>query len=153
MGMNSIKIFLEQRINEVEAINLDQTKQNIQVRDNIDLTIFSMRQALNQCLYKQKELEELVSVIKKIKGDKDGNCNFETKQQVKVPVKYDKPKGTYNTVCVECSHTCHKNCAIAKDEDKKWCAAIKNESNCTCCPNKCHWNRHYNLPYYFELET
>jgi len=36
----------------------------------------------------------------------------------------DKPAGTYNTVCMTCSHTCHMDCAFADDNDKEKCCVM-----------------------------
>ena len=65
--------------------------------------------------------------------------------------KIPQPKAVTST-CLVCSYTCHANCGIPNDDEKNNCSAMTN-GYCTVCPQKCHWQKHANLPYRFEYYT
>jgi len=100
--------------------------------------------AVDQKASLQKTRQEIAT----LGGKKSAHMNFSV--TVKVPKTYrkNKPPGLKNTICLNCSWTCHYNC-IHPDELKKYCCAITDE-HCTVCPNKCHWSAHNNLDHYFD---
>jgi hypothetical protein len=63
------------------------------------------------------------------------------------------------TVCATCRYTCHTNCQIHDNKQKKHCFAMgegrhKEHAKCSACPGKCHWSDHYNTAYmYIEKQT
>ena len=97
-----------------------------------------MQAKFRLCLEKKAALENTVTAIKKVKGEKDGSMNFTCTIRVPGIEKKDKPAGLYNTVCITCTYTCHYDCAIALDANKAGCAAMSN-GYCRHCPKKCHW--------------
>ena len=132
-----------------EGVNLHSTKENIKVRQNIDLTILTYNQKLTAEIDKRANLEATKTSISALKGTKDASMNFSVTVTVPVTTKVEKSPGTYNTVCLHCSHTCHTTCRIPNDSDKSRCIAM-HLNHCTVCPNKCHWNVHHNLSYGYE---
>ena len=90
--------------------------------------------------------------MKKVKGDKDGNANFSTVISEPYTEEHPMPHGTYNTVCLTCSYTCHYDCIFADNGDKARCCAMR-DGKCTVCVEKCHWKIHKNLPHYYVKKT
>ena len=64
-----------------------------------------------------------------------------------------KEPGTFVTVCLTCSYTCHLDCVWPDNNDKQYCIVMK-EGKCMNCPKNCHWDAHKNTDciYYFEEE-
>ena len=62
------------------------------------------------------------------------------------------PVGIHTTTCLICNRTCHDNCGIPNDSDKRGCVAMSN-GNCTRCLNKCYWDKHANLPFIYKETT
>ena len=72
-------------------------------------------------------------------------------EAVKKLVKKSGIRGT--TVCIECQHTCHRDCLIYFDFMKSICEVMDRSTSppsCTACPNKCPWRYHTNLKYIYE---
>ena len=92
----------------------------------------------------QQEERVLQQHEAEINANKDFAYRIKVNKHKKIPL-----QGVYTTNCLQCSFTCHDNCAFANDEDKERCIAMR-YGNCTVCPNKCHWEKHSNTPYYFE---
>ena len=111
-----------------------------------------MRVHLDYCMAQEASLVDMVNEVKKVKGDKDGNEKFNISSTVPHIVKKIKPAGLYNTICIDCTNTCHYDCAFSDDKEKAGCCAMSSDY-CTVCTNKCHWSRHHNLSYFFEHTT
>ena len=92
----------------------------------------------------QQEERVLQQHEAEINANKDFTYCIKVNKHRKIPL-----QGVYTTNCLQCSFTCHDNCAFANDEDKKRCIAMR-YGYCTVCPNKCRWKKHSNTPYYFE---
>lgn len=103
-------------------------------------------------LSKIDELREELETFKNHKNDIEQNTNFEYELDRLKVIQVDLTPGQYVTNCVNCTLTCHENCAYSDDNDKMKCSAMTN-GKCTVCKNKCAWNVHKNMPYTFVLTT
>lgn len=61
--------------------------------------------------------------------------------------------GRHTTTCLKCNFTCHKDCKIADDSQKKECVAMDEDGDCKVCKGKCPWDKHKNIPYLIECKT
>lgn len=75
--------------------------------------------------------------------------NFTFKVPTPTTIEVPKVIGTYNTICLKCSYTCHEDCIWADNEDKAKCYSMDSSGYCTACTFNCHWDAHKNLPYYY----
>ena len=84
-----------------------------------------------------------------IKQTKDYTVRDE--EVVKEKVQKSGFRGT--TVCIECKHTCHRDCLVYFDFMKSICEVMDKSTSpasCTKCPNKCAWKYHKNVKYIYE---
>lgn len=54
---------------------------------------------------------------------------------------------------MHCQTTCHEDCQIPFDEDKRSCWVIDGTGHCTVCPQKCFWTIHKNNGYVYKVEN
>ena len=149
MGLESFRQFFKQ-LEQMETKSLRQTKQVLTQRHKLELTIQNLQPQVNAGLNKLNELSTELRIIEQHKTDIEANKNFTYKVTETRQVKHDLPKGQHVTNCLNCNITCHENCAIPNDEDKKNCWAMDPSGNCTQCSEKCIWSQHANTPYIFE---
>lgn len=150
MGCKSFRSFF-QKLASMETKSLKQTKEVLQQRELIELNIENLHPILDAGLNKVEELRIEIRILEDFKAQIEANSDFtytvsETEQR-----QIDLPKGRHVTNCLTCHLTCHKNCKIPNDEDKKKCKAIGRDGYCTQC--SCYWNIHRNTPYIFEYIT
>jgi len=62
--MDSMKLFLDSRVVASTSALLGPTRDNIDLRENIDLSIGNMRENLDHCLNQQASLQITVNEIK-----------------------------------------------------------------------------------------
>jgi len=148
LGIDNFKGFIN-RLEKSEKISLNQTKEVLKERKNLQklitllqekLTIISDKISKSKYIYENKNKLE-----KNVKDSEKFTC------VVKVPKirKIELPPGKCNTTCLICNITCHKNCTIADNSQLMNCEVMK-DGNCIKCQKKCRWDNHKNLPYALE---
>ena len=129
--------------------SLKETKSVLDQRDRLKCGIENVRQYIAIGLATLEQLETTIPAIIQCQTLIDSNKHFEFVVTEMETVKRPK-ESRYNTVCVNCSWTCHENCMFANDCDKMRCSAMSRPSgHCKHCPNKCDWSSHQNLDYYY----
>ena len=148
LGINNFKKFIN-RLEKSEKISLNQTKEVLKERKNLEqlitllqekLDIISDKISKSKCFYEKKN---------KLEKDIKNSENFTITVKVPKIKKIDLPPGKYTTTCIKCNYTCHNNCTIVDNNELMNCEVMK-DGNCIKCPQKCSWVYHKNLPYIFE---
>ncbi|CAB9498683.1 Septin [Seminavis robusta] len=130
--------------------SLAATKDVLDRREELKAGVESVRRNIDLGMVTLEKLDEAIPQIVKLQSLIDANKEFEI-EVTEMELQTMPKKSNYNTVCENCSWTCHINCAIKNDDRKMGCAAMDRSSgHCKCCPNKCHWSDHRNLDYYYE---
>ena len=154
MGMRSFQNFFT-AFQHVEAVSLQQTKEVLDRRHQIETTIQGLQHQITEGLSKIDELHQEKRILKEREADILTNKKFTYTVKVTKQKKVDLRSGSYVTNCLTCNQTCHPNCGIADDNEKYYCAAMDNrgysDAHCAVCPGKCFWKQHVNNTYRFEL--
>lgn len=146
MGCKSLERFFK-HIKDMKATSLSQTKSVLEEREQLKCIISNIQPQITMGLSKLSELRQKVEIFKRNTSDIENNQNFEytveeTKQQL-----IELLPGQHVTNCLHCNVTCHEDCRIPDDDQKKRCLAIGKDGNCKVCPAKCVWTEHKNTPY------
>ena len=148
LGMKSFEEFTQKLIT-LPRKSLTQTKQVLDERRKLESCAEILTLKLRTGLDKIEYIKGILKMVSSLKGDLNDSKNFtkviKTPKIRQVPV----PPGLYMTTCMTCSTTCHKNCGIADDSNKRNCDCIEKDY-CKFCRGKCHWTQHKNRPYYYE---
>ena len=152
MGCHSFqRLFMH--ISGLKTTSLLQTKEVLDEREQLKTILSNIRPKLTVGLSKVSELEQQLDIFRQNENRIKENENFtytvnETKQK-----KIDLPVGKHVTNCLNCNLTCHDNCAIADDDQKRSCNVMNSSGDCTICPKNCNWSLHKNTKYVFEYTT
>ena len=145
--MKSFERFTE-KLNKFSPVKLDQTQQVLRERSRLSQNIEILSGKLKLALNKTEAIKHQYQVINGLKIDINDSKNYEIETRVpdikKVPFS---ESGRYMTTCLICIKTCHIECCIKDDDDKRGCACIDDNGYCVMCPKKCHWTEHKNRPY------
>ena len=147
------KSFKEFFINfaKTNAVSLQLTREVLKEREHLECIVSGLQQQIKNGMAKIDELNQEKQVLKSHEADILKNKDFTYKvtvcKQRKVSIC---EKDTFVTNCQKCNFTCHKNCHISNNNQKRNCAAMDSLGNCKTCPGKCHWTMHHNNSYYFE---
>ncbi len=153
MGMKSFQNFFK-KFEVVESKSLRLTKEVLDERQRLEAAITGLQPKIDEGLSKIDELQQEQRVLKEHEADLLTNKDFKYTVTVTKQRKIDLPRGKHVTNCIHCHITCHFPCGIPMDQDKSGCAAMDGGSQnakCRVCPGGCHWSRHFNNPYRFEL--
>ena len=155
MGTKSFDEFFKQFSN-TQAQSLQLSREVIQERETLEVTIQGLQPQIQLGLSKIDELRQERQMLKDHEADILTNQDFTYRVEVTKQRKIDLPLGTYTTNCLTCNYTCHESCAYADDDDKYKCSAMRSgrgtlNAECGVCPKKCSWKVHKNTPYRFEL--
>ncbi|XP_068232723.1 uncharacterized protein [Palaemon carinicauda] len=145
MGEKSFRMFLKD-LNLTESKSLTLTKDVLNERHQLEVSIAGIRMDIQIGLNKLEQLSKEVDVLKTHHADIERNKDFEYTVTEETFVKESIPLGQYITNCLECNRTCHENCGIRDDSAKRGCWAMK-DGYCRICPGKCYWDLHKNIPY------
>jgi len=148
MGVHSLQNFFN-HFSMAFAKSLQMTKEVLSERERLETLIPGLEQQVKIGLSRLDEIQQEERVLQQheaeINANKDFTYTLKVNKHRKVPL-----HGVYTTNCLQCSFTCHDNCIYANDKDKKGCRAMNKSGYCNVCPQKCHWEKHTNTPYYFE---
>ncbi|CAH3040812.1 unnamed protein product [Porites lobata] len=150
MGIKSFEKFF-QGLAEMESKSLVLTKQVLDERAQLEVRLSGLRDKIALGVNKLSELQQLKRVCDQHAADINANKNFKFTVEEAKRVQVKLPIGQYTTNCLVCNYTCHYPCSIPRNEDKRGCAAMLDES-CKECPNNCHWSKHVNDAYRFETQ-
>ena len=140
MGIKSFEKFF-QGLAEMESKSLVLTKQVLDERAQLEVRLSGLRDKIALGVNKLSELQQLKRVCDQHAADINANKNFKFTVEEAKRVQVKLPIGQYTTNCLVCNYTCHYPCSIPRNEDKRGCAAMLDES-CKECPNNCHWSKH-----------
>lgn len=153
MGCSSFERFFRQ-IQKLETRSLCQTKNVLDEREQLKTVISNIQPQVSAGLSKLSELQQQLDIFKRYKNEIKDNQNFEYVVDEIKQEKIDLPKGQHVTNCIQCNVTCHEDCRIVDDENKRRCWAMdKRTGCCRICSGKCIWSDHKNTPYIFKYVT
>ena len=155
MGKKSVEDFFN-HFSKAETRSLQLSREVLQEREQIEVTIQGLQPQIRAGLVKIDELRQERQLLKDHEADIIANRNFTCKVQISKQRKIDLPPGQYSNICLKCNITCHYNCSCALNDSEKYkCHAMNNRGskNATCrvCPGKCSWTLHFHSPYRFEI--
>lgn len=152
MGSSSFQKFFY-HISQFKTKSLKQTKTVLDERERLKTVLTNLRPQIQLGLSKLEELKKQKEMfLKHSKLRKDfKNYEYTKDEQNLILVKL--PHGQYVTNCVDCQTTCHENCQILFDDNKRNCYVIDGTGHCTVCPQKCFWTIHKNNGYVFKVEN
>ena len=150
MGMASFRAFFEQlALMEVRSLQL--TKEVLEEREQLEAIMQSLQPQIQAILGKIDTLIQEEKIMDQHKADMKAS-NFTYVVMEHRISKHDiQGEGWYATNCISCNFTCHKPSSIPNNEDLHRCPAMSG-GYCTVCPGKCHWTKHCNNEFWFELQ-
>lgn len=152
MGCTSFKTFFD-HIRQFETKSLKQTKSVLDERERLKTVISNLRPQIQIGLSHLEKLNKQKEMFLKHSGLCESNKDYEYEDYHEKQILLDLPTGQYVTNCFICHVTCHENCKIPDDKDKRGCLVIDRDTgNCTVCPEKCHWRDHKNSEKIYKIE-
>ena len=146
------KFFLE--FSKSECISLHLTKKVLKEREQLYVSLESLKDQIKLGLDKMEEMRQEELVLQAREIEIEANKDFTFKVTVTKPVHVSlEGTGQHTTTCIKCQSTCHKNCKIADDRKKFHCSAMGEEGKCRICPLGCIWSDHKNFPYFIKYEV
>lgn len=150
-GFSSFEEFFKSA-SQLEPKTLRLTKSDLAERNELWKKITNTLPKVREGIFKSAILREKFDLMKKQRKEIEDNRNFEYTVEEITQEKICVKSGQYVSNCSMCNITCHKNCSIADDSEKRKCSAIDRTSGkCEVCPGQCDWWHHKNSPFYFEL--
>ncbi len=150
MGKKSFQTFFD-AFSKIQPQSLQLTKEVLDERKRLEITIIGLEPRINDGLSKLDELRQTEIIIQQREAEIETNKNFKFTIDVPTQKRSKAPNGKYNTTCLQCHITCHHDCAFANDDEKADCVAMNSDGYCNIC--KCHWSKHSNTDYVFEPTT
>ena len=149
LGMKNFEEF-KKKLKVLPRKSLNLSRKVLDERKFIEDKVQILSQKLRVGLNKIEEIKGIIKMVCSLKGDLNDSKNFTKIIKVPKVKKLPKNPNSYATTCLICTKTCHSNCAIADDDDKKDCAAMDSNGYCEYCPKKCYWDQHKNRDYILE---
>ena len=154
MGFLSFKNFFAE-FAKTESVSLRLTKEVLNEREQLQTLIEGLNPQITKGLNKIEEMRQEELVLQHHVKEIETNKDFTYEVEVTKP-RYVSLQGTgrHTTTCLKCNFTCHQDCKIADDCNKRGCWAMdKRTGDCRICSLNCFWSDHKNLPYLIEYET
>lgn len=154
MGFLSFQNFFAE-FAKTESVSLRLTKEVLNEREELQTLIEGLNPQITKGLNKIEEMRQEELVLQHHVKEIETNKDFTYEVEVTKP-RYVSLQGTgrHTTTCLKCNYTCHKDCKIADDCNKRGCWAMdKTTGDCRICTLNCIWSDHKNLPYLIEYET
>ena len=147
MGTKSFEDFFK-HFSAATSKSLTLTKEVLREREQLETLIPGLQKQIKAGIDKLSEIEQEQSILKQHEEDIKANKNFEYEIDIhkheKVPL-----NGVHTTNCLTCCFTCHNDCIYDDNSEKAGCSAMK-DGYCKVCPDKCHWSKHENTPFYYK---
>lgn len=121
------------------------TKQVMYEREQLENSLENLVPLVKATLGHAHSLQEQAVQFSLYDDQLEGSKGF--KVTVQVPTCRKTPTNNNTTWCKECDRTCHRDCGLSSDNEKARCCVMDN-GYCVECPNKCHWTKHQNIPYW-----
>ena len=154
MGKNSFQDFFD-RFSRAKTQSLQQSREVLQQREQLEITIQGLQPQIRAGLAKIDELRQERQLLKDHEADIITHKDFTYQVHITKQRKIDLPKGRYTTNCLKCNFTCHDDCIYPNDGDKFKCSAMSKQGEqdaaCRVCPDECSWRDHVCNPYRFEI--
>ena len=150
LGMKSFIVFIE-KLKTLPQKSLESSRNVLRQRQSIEEDIIDFKKKLDEGLSIMQQIESTKAEVQKNERKIKDSKNFTYKVKVtKFKTVYLQP-GIHTTNCMNCNRTCHQNCGIPDNADKKNCCAIDRKTGkCKICDKHCDWSCHKNVPYIFE---
>ncbi|MBN3284132.1 STXB protein, partial [Polyodon spathula] len=145
MGVKSMKNFFDSLV-KLQTKSLCLTKEVLKERKHLEVAVEGLQPQVQVALSKLDEIRKTRQIIEQHEAELSTNKDFEFEVELIKPVQ-EKITNHFITNCQQCHFTCHYPCAIPNDNDKRGCASMDSNGNCTACPGKCHWSIHFNQKY------
>ncbi|KAL9950870.1 hypothetical protein ACROYT_G043440 [Oculina patagonica] len=153
MGFRSFQSFFAE-FSKSESVSLRLTKEVLKEREQLQTLIEGLNPQITMGLSKIEEMRQEELILQHHEMEIETNKEFTYTVDITKPRQIDlKGTGRHTTTCLRCNYTCHKNCSIADDSQKRGCWAMNPDGNCRICTRNCIWSDHKNLPYLIEYET
>ena len=155
MGKRGLQDFFE-HFSIVQIKSLQLTREVLQEREWLKVTIDSMQPLVRAKVAKIDELQHEKQLLKQHEADMIVNKDFIYTVKLCKQRKIDLRIGEYTTNCLKCNYTCHQSCICSDAGDLFNCSAMSNNSGsqyatCGVCPGRCSWRNHACNSYRFEL--
>jgi len=153
MGFRSFKQFFAE-FPKAESVSLRLTREVLNEREQLHVLIEGLNVQITAGLNKLEEMRQEEIVLQQREKEIETNKDFTYTVDVTKPV-YTNLGGTgqHTTTCGPCHSTCHTDCKIVDDANKRKCWAMDGSGNCRICPRHCNWSEHRNLPYLIKYVT
>ena len=140
---------------KAEKVSLRLTKEVLNEREQLQTLIEGLNPQITVGLNKIEEMRQEELVLQYHVSEIETNKDFTYEVVVTKPNYIDlKGTGKHTTTCLKCNYTCHQDCQIADDSNKRGCWAMdKTTGNCKICTLNCIWSDHKNLPYIIKYES
>eukprot|EP01083_Nonionella_stella_P096384 270942_1 len=146
MGMKCFEKFFKS-LEEVKPKAIEQSKQVLRQRDNIQTQIHHISMSLDNQLRHQQKINAKKRMIKQHQKDIDAGKNVyymeEEEEWVKEPA-----SNHLITTCVKHQKSCHPSCCV---QDKSECCMMNSDGYCDVCT--CPASRHINANYEYKLRV
>ena len=146
MGMNCFSEFF-QSLEQVKPKPIEQSKEVLRKRDNVQTKIHHISMSLDSQLRKQQQIMDEKRFIKKneaeINADKEVVYWAKEEKWVKQPA-----KNHLITTCVRHQKSCHPVCRV---KDKRRCCMMSRDGHCQVC--SCPYTEHINASYLYVLRS
>ncbi|XP_034084302.1 uncharacterized protein LOC117554152 [Gymnodraco acuticeps] len=150
MGAKSMKKFFV-ALDRMTTKSLTMTEEVLRERKQLEISIENVQEQVKVGLAKLEEIKETTAQLKLHEAEISRNETFEIEVVFMKPFQKDvSGTGDFITNCQVCHVSCHWPCPHPNDADKRKCAAMGPDGNCTQCPGKCHWNQHFSQKYRWE---
>ena len=149
MGVKNFEIFFS-HLETIEPSTLYLTKEVLEERKKLKTVVNELQLEIQLGLLKTSELEQEKLVLQRQADTLESNKDFTDTVQYPKQRKIDLPIGACVTNCLMCNFTCHFPCTVSLDDKKNECTVMSND-HCTACPQRCHWSKHYNNQFRFEI--
>lgn len=152
MGLKSFQNFFK-HLDTVETQSLSLTKNVLDERKRLEVTVFNLQKQVDAGLNKVSELKQEIKIFQEKKSEIERNQDFEYEVSETQQKIVELTPGLHVTNCLTCNYTCHLYCGIPDDDNKQYCVAIDANGYCDSCPKKCYWKLHKNSKYEFRYEV
>lgn len=149
MGVISFQNFFNY-LNTLHSQSLSLTREVLDDRFRLEMTVKNLQPKVDIGLATVNQLKQEIRIFEENKAAIERNKNFEYEVSESRQIKTELPTGQHVTNCTNCNFTCHEQCRLPNDDDKKRCVAMDTNGYCKVCPDKCFWQKHANTPYVFS---
>eukprot|EP00800_Vazella_pourtalesii_P013482 TRINITY_DN322_c0_g1_i8.p1 TRINITY_DN322_c0_g1~~TRINITY_DN322_c0_g1_i8.p1 ORF type:complete len:443 (-),score=94.61 TRINITY_DN322_c0_g1_i8:286-1614(-) len=136
--------------------SLTQAKSVVEEWDRIETQIMDLEHEVQSGLNIYEQLKKEIRIVTDLRADIARNKYFTYIVHEDTRVKHNLASNTYVMNCLTCNFTCHNPCDIPDDGEKYDCTAMdrggKRNAKCTVCSNRCSWEQHKSMRYYFTTE-